>query len=58
MNIIMTDKQRFYVSSSYAETPEYFQMAVKQSKVLIICSEPLPQETDWQAIPNNSFQVF
>lgn len=58
MNIIMTDKRRFYVSSSYAETPEYFQMAVKHGELLLICSEPFPQETGWQAIPNNSFHVF
>jgi len=58
MNIIMTDRQQFYVSSAYAERPAYFQMAVKHDPVLVICSEPFPGESDWEMIPNQSFQVF
>jgi len=58
MNIIMTDKQRFYVSSCYAERPAYFQMAIKQAEALVICSAPFPAETGWQTIPNNSLRVF
>lgn len=58
MNIIMTDRQQFYVSSSYAERPSYFQMAVKQDPALVICSDPFPGESDWETIPNQSFRVF
>ena len=58
MNIIMTDKQRFYVSSFYSETPDYFQMVVKKAPILIVCSDPLPGEAEWQVIPNNSYHVF
>jgi glutamine amidotransferase len=58
MNIIMTDRQRFYVSTAYAENPAYFHMVVKQGPVLVICSEPLPGETGWRAIANHSFHVF
>jgi glutamine amidotransferase len=58
MNIIMTDKQRFYVSSFYAENPTYFQMAVKQGQDLVICSVPFPGESGWEALPNNSFRIF
>jgi predicted glutamine amidotransferase len=58
MNIIMTDRHRFYVSSTYAENSAYFQMVVKSGSILVICSEPLPGETGWRAIANHSFHVF
>lgn len=58
MNIIMTDKARFYVSSSYAERPNYFQMVVKEARGVIICSDPFPGESGWHPIPNHSFNVF
>jgi glutamine amidotransferase len=58
MNIIMTDKQRFYVSSFYSESPDYFQMAVKQSPILVVCSDPFPGESGWRVLPNNSYQMF
>ena len=58
MNIIMTDKQRFYVASAYAETPDYFQMAVKHGPELVICSDPFAGESGWELIPNHSFRVF
>ena len=58
MNIIMTDKERFYVASSYAERPDYFQMAAQEAGGVIICSDPFPGESDWRPIPNHSFHVF
>ena len=58
MNIIMTDKERFYVASSYAERPDYFQMAAQEAGGVIICSDPFPGESGWRPIPNHSFQVF
>jgi glutamine amidotransferase len=58
MNIIMTDRHHFYVSSAYAENPEYFQMVVKPGAILVICSAPLPGETGWRAIANHSFHIF
>lgn len=58
MNIIMTDRRQFYVSTAYAENPTYFQMVVKEGPMLVMCSEPLPGETGWRAIANHSFHVF
>jgi len=58
MNIIMTDKERFYVSSSYAERPDYFQMVVKEGRSVIICSDPFPGESGWHPIPNHSLNIF
>ncbi len=58
MNIIMTDKRYFYVSSCYAEKPDYFQMMVKPGPELVICSDPFPGETGWEALPNNSWRIL
>jgi glutamine amidotransferase len=58
MNIIVTDRQQFYVSSSYAERPSYFQMAVKHDPAVVICSDPFAGEAGWERIPNQSFRVF
>jgi glutamine amidotransferase len=58
MNIIMTDKARFYVSSSYAERPDYFQLVVNEDRSVIICSDPFPGESGWHPIPNHCFNIF
>ncbi|MCZ6873185.1 MAG: class II glutamine amidotransferase [bacterium] len=58
MNIIMTDRRQFYVYSAYAETPAYFQLAVKYDPALVICSEPLAGVSGWEMIANQSFRVF
>jgi glutamine amidotransferase len=58
MNIIMTDMQRLYVSSFYTGEPDYFQMAVKDEDVLIVCSEPFPETPGWQRLPNDSLHIF
>jgi predicted glutamine amidotransferase len=69
MNIIMADANGIYVSSSFGENPEYFQMQVAQSEDrLTICSSPLRQgdahaeqgwaDTDWTPFPNHHMQSF
>ena len=54
MNIIFSDGVTSVVSSTYSETPGYFQMhrSVKDGMTRV-CSKPFPGETDWQLIPNN-----
>jgi glutamine amidotransferase len=54
MNIIFSDGVTSVVSSTYSETPGYFQMhrSVKDGMTRV-CSKPFPGEKDWQLIPNN-----
>lgn len=57
MNIIMTDKSQACVSSLFNEDDDYFTMYTKQhSYCKIVCSEPYPEETDWQPIGNRSLE--
>jgi predicted glutamine amidotransferase len=58
MNIIMTDKKRFYVSSFYTEQPDYFHMVMRPGNPTVVCSEPLPGDTAWRKLLNDSFHVF
>lgn len=54
MNIIITDKEKVYVSSTYNEDPEYFGMHYKETaNELIICSERYPNQNGWKIIENN-----
>ncbi|MCW8848946.1 MAG: hypothetical protein OQJ81_03130 [Melioribacteraceae bacterium] len=54
MNIIIADKNKVYVSSTYNEDPEYFGMHYKISNNdLIICSEKYPDQDGWEIIENN-----
>lgn len=54
MNIIFSDGEKSIVSSTYSESPDYFQMhQSKRDGVTRICSKPFPGETDWQLIENN-----
>jgi predicted glutamine amidotransferase len=58
INIIMTDKNKLFVSNNYTEQPNYFQMYYKQTKdQIIICSDPYPEKS-WKKITNNSVKVF
>lgn len=57
MNIIMADTQQLYISSFYTGDPAYFQMAMQRGAVTVVCSEPLPGQTDWQRLPNDSFHT-
>jgi glutamine amidotransferase len=55
MNIIMSDGRQHVLSTSYSETPDYFQMQQKQlSSINLVCSQPFPGESDWQPIANHS----
>ncbi len=54
MNIIITDNEKVYVSSTYNEDPDYFGMRYKTTKdELIICSVKYPDESGWENIGNN-----
>lgn len=54
MNIIISDKENVYVSSTYNEDPEYFGMYFKKlENDLIICSEKYPNQDGWKSIENN-----
>ena len=54
MNIIFSDGEKSVVSSTYSESPDYFQMhQSKRDGVTRVCSKPFPGETDWQLIENN-----
>ncbi len=55
MNFIITDASNVYLYSYFNEEPDYFTMYKKISDDLIlICSEKLNDELDWQTIPNNT----
>jgi len=55
MNIIFSDGQTSAVSSSFSESPDYFQMhrSVKDG-LTRVCSKPFPGESDWKPIPNHT----
>lgn len=55
MNIILSDGVQSYLSTSYSENPEYFQMHEKQDGVLkLVCSQPFASDSGWTPIPNNT----
>ncbi len=59
MNIIITDKQNTYISSTYNEDPDYFSMSYKKdNNSTVICSQAYPGETNWTKIENNSVGVY
>ena len=64
MNIIMGDANGIYVSSSFGEDPDYFQMHVAQAEDrLTICSDPLTRDgpwadMDWKPFPNHHMQSY
>lgn len=59
MNIIITTKEKAFVSSDYSEDPDYFTMSFKiEDDKLTICSDPFEGETNWQKIENNSVREF
>lgn len=59
MNIIISDKQNVFVSSTFNEDPEYFGMYYKKiGEDLIICSEKFPGESGWENIDNNFIGEF
>jgi len=59
MNIIITDKEKTFVSSTYNEDPNYFGMSYKQdNNTTVICSQIYPNESNWIKIENNSIGVY
>jgi len=55
MNIILSDGVHSYLSTSYSENPEYFQMHEKQDGALkLVCSQPFAGDSGWTPIPNNT----
>lgn len=59
VNIIMTDKEKAYVSTSFTERPGYFTLWFKENEgMLQICSTPYPSEEGWQKIENDTVRCF
>lgn len=59
MNIIISDKQNVFVSSTFNEDPDYFGMHYKKiGEDIIICSEKYPGEAGWENIGNNFIGEF
>jgi predicted glutamine amidotransferase len=53
MNIIISDGNTSWLSTSYSESPEYFQMVQKQNgNIKLVCSHPFTNQTDWTRIDN------
>ena len=59
MNIIMSDKKNFYISSLFNEMPEYFTMCYKMTEdTKIVCSMPLDDSDEWTKIDNKTLMVI
>ncbi len=59
MNIIITTKEKAFVSSVFSQDEEYFTMSYKREDARItICSDPFVSESNWQKIANNSVGEF
>ncbi len=59
MNIVLADKERQIVSTTYSEDPGYFQMVShSEGDMRRVCSEPFPGESGWQSINNHSTFVL
>lgn len=58
LNLVIADKDRAYVASTFGEDPDYFTLRSKTSGSVLICSEPYAGEKDWEPIPNNSVRAF
>lgn len=59
MNIIMADKDTAYVASIFNEDPDYFTLRrAEENGTLIVASDPLPGNDDWQPIQNNTVQAL
>jgi glutamine amidotransferase len=58
MNIIMVNDSGIFVSSYFTEDDSYFTMSYREGDELIICSDPLPFENNWQSIANDSVRKW
>ena len=55
MNLIIADKHQQYVSSTYSEDPDYFQLSRWNSgHMQRICSAPFAGESGWTRIENHT----
>ena len=55
MNIIMSDGEHSWLSTTYSENPDYFQMHLKQhGDIKLVCSQPFANDSDWITIDNNT----
>ena len=55
MNIVLSDGRETFVSSSYSENPDYFQLHQKRSAGLhLLCSHPFAGDSGWSRIDNNT----
>ena len=59
MNIVIAYQDKAYLNSFFNEDEEYFTMYTRNdNNNVIICSDPLPGENDWQKIDNRTIKVF
>ena len=59
MNLIISDKKRIYLNSLFMDAVDYFTMFLKrENDRLLICSDPFPQESNWQKIKNKTIEEF
>jgi glutamine amidotransferase len=59
MNIIMSDKQELVLHSLFNEDDDYFTMYRKKTgSMVIVCSDPFENETDWDPIQNHTIEVI
>ena len=55
MNIILAEREQAWLSTSYNEDPNYFQMhKVSRRGLLLICSEPFAGEAGWTPVANRT----
>jgi glutamine amidotransferase len=50
MNIVMTDGERIFLYSRFAEDPDYFMLHTRPGAAEAFCSQPLGE--DWLPVPN------
>jgi predicted glutamine amidotransferase len=58
MNIIMVNAKGIFLFSFFSQDEEYFTLRFRESRQLIICSAPYPDEHNWQRIANDSVRVW
>lgn len=59
MNLIVCDRTRIVLSTEFSDDTDYFTLYMQQSDELLrICSNPYPNENNWQPIPNHTKKEF
>ncbi len=55
MNLVLSDGEQSVLSTSYSETPDYFQMQEKRvAGRHLVCSQPFPGDSGWMPIANGT----